>query len=196
MRRTVYPLLIMLLALLLSACSGLPPQRLELHPPISAVPRLSEAPPVSVHVANRSAQLQIGTVSDRTGNQAPVSLTHQAPEQIRRAAIEALTRMRVPAPVADARTRMTLIVDDLFYHLRSDGIRRELVGTLRLRVQVIDGVHQYEGAFEATHTEEVVRTPDEAKSEMFVNNLVGEVMSNAFNDPRLSDFLLARARGQ
>jgi len=194
MRTKLLPLSIILLAMTLTACSGIPPQRIELQPPISAVPRLSEAPSVSVHVANRSETLQIGTISDRTGNVTTVSLSHKAPEQIRQAAIEALTRMRVPAPVADARTRMTLIVDDIFYHLRSDGIRRELVGTLRLRIQVIDGVYQYEGSFEATHTEEVVRTPDEAKSEQFVNNLVGEVMSNAFNDPRLSDFLLARAR--
>lgn len=178
---------------LIVGCSGPLPQRINLAPEVVSAPRLPQSMPVRVDVNYPSLQLKIGTVADRLGNEVPVWVTDNIRSEIERATVQTLTKMGVMSH-SSASAQLSLSIDHLSYNLRSDGIRRELVGDMRISMQVVDGNRRYQGKFESNRREEILRTPSEAKSHEFINLLASEALFQAFNDPEFTRFLIAGAR--
>lgn len=191
--RLINLLIIALLLGLVAGCAGPLPQRINLEPNVVSVPRLPQSMPVSVDVNYSSKQLKIGTVADRLGNEVPVWITDNIRQEIQQSTLGALTRMGVTT-ASNASAKMSLSIDHLSYNLRSDGLRRELVGEVRLNVQVADGQRRYQGRFESDMREEIVRTPSEQKTHTFLNDLVSDALFQALNDPEFTRFLIAGAR--
>ncbi len=178
---------------LVVGCSGPLPQRINLAPEVTSAPRLPQSIPVSVDVNYPSLQLKIGTVADRLGNEVPVWITDNIRNEVQKATTQTLNKMGVVTQ-ATADAQMSLSIDHLSYNLRSDGIRRELVGEMRISMQVIDGQRRYQGTFEADKREEIFRTPSEEKSHEFINALASDALFQALNDPEFTRFLIAGAR--
>ncbi|WP_160142009.1 YajG family lipoprotein [Nitrincola tapanii] len=185
--------LLISLSWMLSGCAGPLPQRVTLQPEVTSVPRLPKSVPLNVEVQYPHRQLKIGTIADRVGNETMVSVTDNISGEIRRAAINTLNRMGVNASDNMAPTRLTLTLEQIHYNHRSDGIRRELIGVMKIRMQASDGRRQYNGTFEAEKREEVLRTPSEQKSREFMNELASDVLTQAFNDPNFTRFLIEGA---
>ena len=178
---------------LIVGCSGPLPQRINLAPEVVSAPRLPQSMPVRVDVNYPSLQLKIGTVADRLGNEVPVWVTDNIRNEIQRAVTQTLTRMGV-ATSSNANAQLTMSIDHLSYNLRSDGIRRELVGDMRISMQVVDGNRRYQGKFESNRREEIFRTPSEDKSHEFINALASDALFQALNDPEFTRFMIAGAR--
>lgn len=178
---------------LLTGCSGPSPHRINLSPEVVSAPRLPQSIPVRVDVNYPSLQLKIGTVADRFGNEVPVWVTDNIRNEIQRAATQTLNRMGV-VTTSNANAQLSLTIDHLSYNLRSDGIRRELVGNMRVSMQVIDGTRRYNGRFESNRREEIVITPTESRSIEFINALASDALFEAFNDPEFTRFMIAGAR--
>lgn len=188
---SLFPLLLILT--LVVGCSGPMPQRINLQPEVVSAPRLPQAMPVRVTVNYPSRQLKIGTVADRLGNEVPVWITDNVHQELLQATNRTLERMGVVTG-NHANAQLTLTLENLTYHLRSDGVRRELIGEMHISLQVVDGQRQYRGRFEADRREEVLRTPSEQKTREFVNALASDALFQAFNDPEFTRFLIAGAR--
>lgn len=178
---------------LIIGCSGPLPQRINLAPEVISAPRLPQSMPVRVDVNYPSLQLKIGTVADRLGNEVPVWVTDNIRNEIQSAMTETLTQMGVITR-SNAAAQLSLTIDQLSYNLRSDGIRRELIGGMRLSMQVMDGNRRYQGSFESDRREEIFITPSEAKSQEFINALASDALFQALNDPEFTRFLIAGAR--
>lgn len=191
--RLTYLILILIVLSLLAGCSGPLPQRVNLQPEVVSAPRLPQSMPLRVDVVYPSRQLQIGSVADRLGNEVPVSVTDNIRSELNQAALNTLERMGV-ATSSQANANLTLTLEHLSYHLRSDGVRRELIGVMRISMQAVDGQRRYQGKFESESREEVLRTPTEQKTREFINDLASEVLFQAFNDPEFTRYLIAGAR--
>lgn len=190
MFRPAHLLLLLCALLLASGCSGPAPQRIHLQPEVITTPRLPSAVPLQVEVVYPHRKLKLGTVADRLGNETIVSVTDDLSAEIRAALIDGLRRMGVQAPSANASTRLTVTIEEMTYHLRSDGLRRELIGTLKLRMQASDGRRHYRGEFAQELREEVLTTPTEVKSREFLNQLASQVLTEALNDPEFTRYLI------
>lgn len=191
--RLVSLLTCVVLASLMVGCSGPTPHRLNLSPEVVSAPRLPQSVPVRVDVNYPSLQLKIGSVADRLGNEVPVWVTDNIRNEIQRSAIQTLNRMGV-VTTSNANAQLSISIDHLSYNLRSDGIRRELVGGMKISMQVIDGTRRYNGRFESNRREEILMTPTESKSIEFVNALAADALFEAFNDPEFTRFMIAGAR--
>lgn len=190
---TVRPTGLLLLLIIVSltlGCSGPLPQRINLQPEVISVPRLPQSIPVNTRVTYPSEQLKIGTVADRLGNEVPVWVTDNLKQQMSAALNQTLTRMGVDTR-GDANAQLTLSVEDLSYILRSDGLRRELIGNIQVNLQVTEGQRQFQGRFESDRREEILRTPSEEASREFINSLASDVLFQALNDPEFTRFLIA-----
>ena len=177
----------------LLGCSGPLPQRINLAPEITSVPRLPQSMPVRVIVNDSNLRKEIGTVTDRLGHTVPVHVTDNIRNEIHSAITQTLNRMNVISSSA-ASSQLTLTIDNLTYNLRSDGIRRELIGEMRISMQVVDGNRRYQNSFQSNRREEIFRTPSELRSHEFINALANDVLFQAFNDPEFTSFLIAGAR--
>lgn len=193
MRPTYRLILIVTCIALVAGCSGPLPQRVNLQPEVVSVPRLPQAMPLRVDVVYPSRQLQIGSVADRMGNEVPVSVTDNIRAELTQAALKTLERMGVETS-NQANANLTLTLEDISYHLRSDGVRRELIAVMRINLEAVDGQRRYQGRFESESREEVLRTPTEQKTREFLNDLASEVLFQAFNDPEFTRYLIAGAR--
>jgi len=178
---------------LLAGCSGPIPQRVNLQPEVVSVPRLPQSMPLRVEVVYPSQQLQIGSIADRLGNEVPVSVTDNIRSELTQAALNTLGRMGV-ATSSQSNARLTLTLEHISYHLRSDGVRRELIGVMRINLEAVDGQRGYQGQFESESREEILRTPTAQKTREFVNDLASEVLFQAFNDPEFTRYLIAGAK--
>lgn len=184
------PLTILLSMLLLIGCtSGPMPQRIYFEPQITSVPRLPSSIPLSVEVRYPQQQLKIGTLADRFGNETTISVTDGMTAEFQRAAINTLNRMGVQTS-ASSNARLVLTLDQVTYFLRSDGVRRELVGEIRMSMNVNDGRRSYSGKFEAAQRQEVLATPNEQKSREFMNEVATDLLTQAFNDPEFTRYLI------
>ncbi|WP_417581281.1 YajG family lipoprotein [Nitrincola sp.] len=193
MRPTLRLILIVTCIALIAGCSGPTPQRVNLQPEVISVPRLPQSMPLRVDVAYPSRQLQIGSIADRLGNEVPVSITDDIRTELTQAALKTLERMGVVTS-SQANAQLTLTLENISYHLRSDGVRRELIGVMRINMEAVDGQRRYQGGFESETREEILRTPTDQKTREFLNDLASEVLFQAFNDPEFTRYLIAGAR--
>lgn len=187
--RTLSLTIILSMLFLIGCTSGPMPQRIYFEPQITSVPRLPSSMPLSVEVRYPQQQLKIGTLADRFGNETTISVTDGMTAEFQRAAINTLNRMGVQTN-ASSNARLVLTLDQVTYFLRSDGVRRELVGEIRMSMSVNDGRRSYSGKFEAAQRQEVLATPSEQKSREFMNEVATDLLTQAFNDPEFTRFLI------
>lgn len=178
----------LLAAALLSGCSGLPAQNLDLHPEISASQKLPADTIINVKVQDTRSSALVGQRIDRLKNTAPLSLI-DAQEQLEHAVEHALEDMGVEQ-FHPGEFTMTVYLDELTYNAKLKNLLQEVSAQTTLRIKVEKNGQHYTGKYKTEKTQPYVSTPTPADNEELFNALVGETLSRAFTDRKLMDFLL------
>ena len=180
----------LLAAAILSGCSGLPAQNLDLHPKINATQKLPADTMIHVKAVDTRNSALIGQRIDRLKNTAPLSLI-DAQEQLEHAVEHALEDMGIKQ-FQPGEFTMTVYLDELTYNAKMKNLLQEVSAQTTLRIKVEKNGQHYTGKYKTDTTKPFVNTPTPADNEELFNTLVGETLSRAFADRKLMDFLLFR----
>lgn len=175
---------------LLTGCSGLPAQNLDLHPSISVSQKLPPSTVIAVRAEDTRKSALIGQRIDRLKNTAPLSLI-DGQEQLEHAAEHALEDMGI----RDFRTGgfvMTLYLDELNYKAQQKNLLQEIAADTKIRVKIEKNGQFYSGTYRTETTKQFVNTPTPADNEELFNKLVSDTLNRAFSDNKLLDFIRVR----
>ena len=177
-----------LAAAILSGCSGLPAQNLDLHPKVTSAQKLPADTVVLVKGVDTRKSALVGKRVDRLKNTAPLSLI-DAQEQLEHAVEHALEDMGV-TQFQQGEFTLTVYLDELSYDATMKNLLQEVQARTTLRLKVEKGGEFYMGKYQTQTTKPFVNTPTPQDNEELFNELVGETLTRAFKDRKLMDFLL------
>ncbi|WP_027857667.1 YajG family lipoprotein [Marinobacterium jannaschii] len=178
-----------LTAAILSGCSGLPSQQLELSPQITTTHQLPNDTQILVDTFdNRDSQI-LGFRIDRLNNKAPISLAN-AESVIRVAAENALKKMGA-ANFTTGEFDMTIFIDEMKYEARIEKLIQHIDLAIKLRVKIEKYDKHYVGSYGTTQQHQFVSTPTPEDNKEIVEALLNQTLDRAFSDPRLLEFIQA-----
>lgn len=179
-----------LTAMLLSGCSALPAQNLELHPTIHAGQQLPRDTRVQIFVEDKRISALVGLRLDRLKNTAPLSLVN-ATQALEHAIEHALEDMGISRFDAGEFT-LTLYLDELSYNATQKNLLQEVATKASIRVEVAKGGEYYTGRYRTEQSKTFVSTPTPADNDALMNSVLGDTLSRAFADKNLTGFLLTK----
>ncbi len=187
MFKRALPLLIVTGAAILSGCSGLPSQQLDLHPQVSTSRQLPADTQMLVEAFDNRASKVLGYRVDRLKNRAPIELTN-AEKTLRHAAEDALRNMGI-THFGAGEFDMTIIFDELTYQAAVNDLVQKVDLGVKFRIKVEKHEQSYTGSYASTREHKFVRTPTPEDNQEIIEQLLSETMERAFNDTKLLDFI-------
>jgi len=176
-----------LAATMLSGCSGLPAQNLDLHPDVVISQKLPANTQIQVLAVDNRPSALVGQRIDRLKNTAPLSLL-DAQEQMTHVVEHALEEMGITA-FQPGEFTMTLYLDELTYNAKMKNLLQEVTATTSVRLKVEKDGQHYMGKYQTETTKSFVNTPTPADNEDLFNVLVSDTLSRAFADQKLMNFI-------
>ncbi|NVK44096.1 MAG: hypothetical protein HWE39_22865 [Oceanospirillaceae bacterium] len=184
---------LVLFALILSACTSLSPQQVELQPLIDARQRLPAGLSLALDAKDLRPSPVIGYRVSRFEQNAFITLARDARYTLLSSAQQALRQMGAYRIVPDASSndvaKLTLLLDDLSYEANQHSVRQEVQLSMKLRLVTQYHGRTFTGHYQSQKTHSSPLPPTEATNQELLNELASETLSRAFSDPRLIDFL-------
>jgi uncharacterized lipoprotein YajG len=177
-------------ALVLSGCSALPAQNLELHPAIHAGAQLPRDTRVQIQVEDKRLSALVGLRLDRLKNTAPLSLVN-ATQALEHSIEHALEDMGITNFSAGEFT-LTLYLDELSYIATQKNLLQEVATKSSVRLEVAKDGEYYTGRYSTEQSKTFVSTPTPADNDALINSILSETLSRAFADKNLTNFLLTK----
>lgn len=175
------------LATLLTGCTGLPAQNLNLHPDIQTTQKLPANTRIVLSIVDSRQSALVGQRLDRLKNRAPLSLVG-AEEFLEHAVEHALENMGI-TQFTPGEFTLTVFIDELTYNAQIKSVLQEVTSKAIMRVQISKGGEHYTGKYSTEMTKSFVNTPTPADNEDLINKLVGNTLDRAFSDPKLMNFI-------
>ncbi|MGB0466568.1 MAG: YajG family lipoprotein [Pontibacterium sp.] len=178
---------ILLSTLIISGCSGLPAQNLDLHPAFDVTEQLPANTRIQVKAIDTRDSALVGQRLDRLKNTAPLSLI-DAEELLSHSVEHALEDMGI-SNFARGEFTLTLYLDELSYQAQAKAVLQEVTTSVRLRLKIEKAGEHYQGKYSTESSKGFASTPTPADNEEMFNQLVGLTLSRAFTDQKFLDFI-------
>ncbi|GGO81071.1 hypothetical protein GCM10011348_19240 [Marinobacterium nitratireducens] len=193
MRRLKRTAGLVFLALLMSACTSLSPQQVELQPLVDTRQRLPGGLSVALEAKDLRPTPVIGYRVSRFEQNAFITLARDARYTLLSTAQQALRQMgayRFAPSVSGANgLKISLLLDRLSYDASQHSVRQEVRLDMALRLVAEYRGRAFTGQYQSQKTHSSPLPPSEAKNQELLNDLASETLTRAFNDPKLIEFL-------
>ncbi len=186
-------LILCLLPLLVSACTSLSPQQVELQPQIDTNQRLPGGIQVELEARDLRKTPVIGHRISRFEQNAFITLARDARYTLLSSAQQALRQMGVyrfgAANGGRDAVKLTLLLDELSYKASQTSTQQQVRLRMKLRIVAQMNGRSLTGEYQSSHQYQSPLTPSEGKNQELINALASETLSRAFNDPKLLNFI-------
>ena len=182
-----------LLVTLVTGCTSLSPQQIELQPQIDAQQRLPGGIQVELDAKDLRKSPIIGHRISRFEQNAFITLARDARYTLLNSAQQGLRQMgvyRFGAGTGQRDTlKLTLLLDDLTYKASHQGTQQQVRLRMKLRLVAQMNGRTFTGEYQSEQRSQSPLAPSEAKNQTLFNLLASDTLSRAFNDPRLLNFI-------
>lgn len=187
LRHPIRLLLALSILSILTACSTLNSQLLDLHPQIDVKRKLP--PDTRVDIISRDLR-KTPVIGFRHTDKKPAPEIHlkDSVDLLHHTTEHALEDMGV-SRFYPGEFLLEISLIDLTYKVEKSTLKQKVILYMELRVKVSKGKKSYSGSYSGNKEHIYVKTPSEEENEKAINELVQSTMSNALNDPQLLDFL-------
>ncbi|MFC6668855.1 YajG family lipoprotein [Marinobacterium aestuariivivens] len=191
LKRLAGPLL--LLSLALTGCTSLSPQQVELQPRIDTRQRLPNGLQVELDARDLRKSPVLGYRVSHFEQNAFLTLARDARYSLLSSAHQALRQMGVYRFGAVAGNpgglKLTLLLDRLSYDASQHTTQQQVLMQMELRLVADYRGRTFTGRYQSQKEYRSPLPPSEAKNQTLLNELAGDTLTRAFNDPKLLDFI-------
>ncbi|MBU0538628.1 MAG: YajG family lipoprotein [Gammaproteobacteria bacterium] len=178
-------------ALLITACAQ-SPQAIQIAPEFAAPSEASgNNNPVHVRVSDKRANKVLGSRGGTYRETSVITLKNDLSLPVEKSLSSYMAAMGYDVDSLNPNTTdLHVIFTSLVYdHPKVDGVGYDMDMLATVEVEARRGKEHYEGRYRVKRNQKFFNAPSNANNTKLVNDLVAEVLSSMFTDPKLVAFL-------
>lgn len=179
--------IVLFLGSFLTGCQTLNSQVLDLHPEVQVHRQLPKDSRIDIQTKDLRPSQVIGYRLNGQNPQPSIVLKDSTllMQHVTEHALEDMGVRRFYS--GEFTLKVSLL--ELNYKAEKKNLKQTINLDMKVRMEISKGAKSYTGTYATTKQHKLLKTPDEAKNEEMISEVVLETLTRALNDPQFLDFI-------